>query len=179
MTAPILDELTPVGNRAQKLHHLVAEQLGGQIVHGSLQPYQELPREQDLAEACGVSRTVVRSALSLLEAKGLIEIRHGRGNFVRPATQWNLLDQDVLRWILCHGRPLGPEQGVWQGTDLHKAAAQFADIMHQAHEAAPELRENPVYLTLVVTLCAAGYSDAPLATDTPAPVATTRTGNAA
>jgi DNA-binding transcriptional MocR family regulator len=162
MTASLLDGLTPVGQQQCKLHELVAEQLGGQIVQGALLPGEQLPREQDLSAALGVSRTVLRSALTVLEAKGLIEIRHGSCTVVRPPALWDLVDDEVLRWIRLHGRPLSTAHGTWQGIDLHKSASQFADAMYAA---APELHANPVFSALVRNLCAAGYSDAPLVGD--------------
>ena len=41
-----------------------------------------LPPERVLVERLGVSRTVVREALNLLETRGLLRIEHGRGAIV-------------------------------------------------------------------------------------------------
>jgi len=43
----------------------------------------QLPSEQAMAEAFGVSRTVIREAISRLKSEGLIQTRQGRGAFVR------------------------------------------------------------------------------------------------
>jgi DNA-binding FadR family transcriptional regulator len=43
----------------------------------------QLPSEQAMAEGFGVSRTVIREAISRLKAEGLIDTRQGRGAFVR------------------------------------------------------------------------------------------------
>ena len=43
----------------------------------------QLPSEQAMAEGFGVSRTVIREAISRLKADGLIDTRQGRGAFVR------------------------------------------------------------------------------------------------
>jgi GntR family transcriptional regulator, transcriptional repressor for pyruvate dehydrogenase complex len=43
----------------------------------------QLPSEQAMAEGFGVSRTVIREAVSRLKAGGLIDTRQGRGAFVR------------------------------------------------------------------------------------------------
>lgn len=52
----------------------------------------------ELERRFGVSRSVVREALQVLAAKGLVGARPRRGTFVAPRRQWSLLDPDVLRW---------------------------------------------------------------------------------
>lgn len=52
------------------------------VISGGLTPGNRLPPERELCEHLGVSRTVVREALNLLEARGLISIEHGRGAVV-------------------------------------------------------------------------------------------------
>jgi DNA-binding FadR family transcriptional regulator len=47
----------------------------------------KLPTEQDLMQSHKVSRTVVREALSHLQAAGLVETLHGVGTFVRAPTE--------------------------------------------------------------------------------------------
>lgn len=46
-------------------------------------PNSQLPSEQTMAEGFGVSRTVIREAVSRLKSEGLINTRQGRGAFVR------------------------------------------------------------------------------------------------
>ena len=53
------------------------------IAQGIYQPGSQLPTEAELVEILGVSRTVVREALRVLEEDGLITRRHGIGTFVR------------------------------------------------------------------------------------------------
>lgn len=62
----------------------------------------ELPH---LLEELEVSQTVLREAIKVLMAKGLLDARQKRGTFVRPLTDWNLFDADVLRWKLAAGAP--------------------------------------------------------------------------
>jgi len=56
---------------------LASEIAGGVIACGS-----QLPPEDSLVERFGVSRTTVRKAIENLIARGLIEIRRGKGTFV-------------------------------------------------------------------------------------------------
>jgi DNA-binding FadR family transcriptional regulator len=65
-----------------------------------------LPREAELMEAFGVSRTVLREALRTLTSKGLIESRPKVGTRVRPRHAWNLLDADLLDWYSQVAPPL-------------------------------------------------------------------------
>lgn len=46
---------------------------------GQLRAGQRLPSERDLSEQFGVSRTVIREAVRGLEAKGVVEVKSGRG----------------------------------------------------------------------------------------------------
>ncbi|MCW5770860.1 MAG: FadR family transcriptional regulator [Rhodospirillaceae bacterium] len=58
------------------------ERLAAEITSGKLQPGTRLPTEQEMMSAMGVSRTVVREAVSALRAEGLIVTRQGVGAFV-------------------------------------------------------------------------------------------------
>ena len=61
----------------------VSESLMRKIVGEELPPGAQLPSEQVMATSFGVSRTVVREAISRLKSEGLIDTRQGRGAFVR------------------------------------------------------------------------------------------------
>jgi DNA-binding FadR family transcriptional regulator len=58
-----------------------------------------LPTENDLCERYGVSRTVIRESLKILESKGLVRGRSRVGTVVCGKDEWNILDQQVLEWI--------------------------------------------------------------------------------
>jgi GntR family transcriptional repressor for pyruvate dehydrogenase complex len=80
------------------------------LISGGLNAGERLPPERELSARLNVSRTVVREALNLLEARGLISIEHGRGAVVsggntdavrdtlglilrvRPKALWELLE---------------------------------------------------------------------------------------
>jgi GntR family transcriptional repressor for pyruvate dehydrogenase complex len=73
--------LTPV--RRRRLYEDVVQQLQTLISSGRLEPGDQLPSERALADQLAVSRTSVREALRILEARGMIEARPGQGLFVR------------------------------------------------------------------------------------------------
>src|SRR5436190_1734396 len=56
--------------------------LKDRILAGDLPPGHKLPSEAELIEEYGVSRTVVREAVTRLRAEGLLETFQGRGSFV-------------------------------------------------------------------------------------------------
>jgi GntR family transcriptional repressor for pyruvate dehydrogenase complex len=68
--------------RARTLGHELVESLGDRIRDGRLSPGDKLPTEAAFMGEFGVSRTVVREAISKLQASGLVETRHGVGTFV-------------------------------------------------------------------------------------------------
>ncbi len=80
------------------LHGEVVHTIGVQIVNGALQPGDPLPPEDELIADLSVSRTVVREAVRVLAAKGLVEAKPKTGTRVRPRSEWNILDPDVLSW---------------------------------------------------------------------------------
>lgn len=60
----------------------VVDSSAGSIREGQLQPGTKLPTESEIMSHFGVSRTVVREAISKLQASALAETRHGIGTFV-------------------------------------------------------------------------------------------------
>jgi GntR family transcriptional regulator len=60
-----------------------AEALEEAIEGGAYRPGSRLPSEAELAEQLAVSRPTLRESLRLLEERGMIRRRHGRGTFVR------------------------------------------------------------------------------------------------
>jgi GntR family transcriptional regulator len=65
------------------LTEIAQQQLRQAITGGTFRPGSQLPTEAELCEMLGVSRTVVREALRVLEDDGLVARRHGVGTFVR------------------------------------------------------------------------------------------------
>src|SRR6187431_2283190 len=65
------------------LTEVAQQELRQAITGGTFRPGSQLPTEAELCEMLGVSRTVVREALRVLEEEGLVARRHGVGTFVR------------------------------------------------------------------------------------------------
>jgi GntR family galactonate operon transcriptional repressor len=78
----------------------LAGQLGRDIVGGVYPPGSLLPNAIEMGERFSVSRTALREAYSMLSAKALIVARPKVGTRVRPKSEWNMLDPEVLAWHL-------------------------------------------------------------------------------
>jgi GntR family transcriptional repressor for pyruvate dehydrogenase complex len=60
----------------------VAALISNRILAGEMPPGSRIPPERDLAATFKVSRPTVREAIHVLEALGLLEVRHGDGTYV-------------------------------------------------------------------------------------------------
>lgn len=78
----------------------IMDDLGKAIVTGEYPVGSALPYEAVLCETYGASRPIVREAVKMLTAKGLLEARQRRGTVILAESEWNLMDTDVLRWML-------------------------------------------------------------------------------
>jgi GntR family transcriptional repressor for pyruvate dehydrogenase complex len=78
--------------------------LTADITSGKIKPGSQLPTEQELIAATGVSRTVVREAVAALRADGLVVTRQGVGAFVpenpRPPLRIEFDPLSPLRAVL-------------------------------------------------------------------------------
>lgn len=75
----------PYARRPRGLVTEIVDALAASIREGHLVPGEKLPTEADIMARFDVSRTVVREALSKLQASSLVETRHGIGTFVLAA----------------------------------------------------------------------------------------------
>lgn len=73
-------------NRPKGLAVQLAEELSERIARGDLKPGDRLPSEHELTATYGISRTVVREAISSLKADGLVASQQGVGVFVLQAS---------------------------------------------------------------------------------------------
>jgi GntR family transcriptional repressor for pyruvate dehydrogenase complex len=99
--------------RRTRLRDRAAERLLDMVLSRGLRPGERLPPERELVARLGVSRTVVREALNLLEARGLISIEHGRGAVVSGGSTHAV--RDTLG-LLLRVRP----KALWQLLEIRK-----------------------------------------------------------
>ncbi|WP_316740047.1 GntR family transcriptional regulator [Streptomyces sp. MK7] len=99
--------------RPGALYQQVAAAIREAILSGEFAPDSLLPSEAQLMTRYGVSRPTVRNAIAALRAEGLIDVRHGKGSFVRSDGQPAL----TLERRISHttgGRFVMPGGDVWQ-----------------------------------------------------------------
>lgn len=103
------------------------------IFSGDIEPGQYLPTEADLCEEYGVSRTVIRETMKVLESKGLLSIRSRVGTQVLERTSWNMLDPDVIVWA----------EEFFQEPEYIASLMEIRNIMEPAASALAALRASP------------------------------------
>jgi GntR family transcriptional repressor for pyruvate dehydrogenase complex len=97
MNTPLIDPQPAAGAPRKKHRNLaqsVVANIADSIRNGSSKPGDKLPTESELMRTQGVSRTVIREAISHLQASGLVETRHGIGTFVLAASSSGNFDID-------------------------------------------------------------------------------------
>lgn len=95
-----------------RLADQVADALAAEVRSGRMSEGDRLPTEAALAEQFGVSRTVVREAVSRLKSLGLLDSRQGSGVYVRPA------GVEPLRFEMPH---VASREAVIQMVELRRA----------------------------------------------------------
>jgi GntR family transcriptional repressor for pyruvate dehydrogenase complex len=88
----------------RRLHRTVVRAVLEDLAENRLHAGDALPGEVELAARHGVSRGVAREAVRALEERGIVLVKHGRGQHIRPEAEWRLLDEDVLLAFVTVGR---------------------------------------------------------------------------
>lgn len=78
----------------------IVESIGRRIVRGELHAGGHVLVEQDIISEFGASRNVVREAVKTLAGKNLVRSERRVGTLIEPAREWNLLDRQVIGWML-------------------------------------------------------------------------------
>lgn len=90
----------PIHNKNN--YQYIVDQIKQLILDGELIVGDRLPSERDLSEMYQVSRASVREALKALETIGLLESRHGGGNYIVNHLKEQLTDNLSLVFVLDH-----------------------------------------------------------------------------
>lgn len=83
--------------------HQVEERIRDLIDEKSFKPGEKLPAEMELCQQLGVGRGTVREAFRLLQAKGIVDIKPGRGAFVAEEPRSGI---DAIDWLVENEREL-------------------------------------------------------------------------
>lgn len=129
---------------ARKNGSLVAaatESIGSQILNGKLAAGDKLPTERELVEQLGVSRTVLREALSGLEALGLLETRGTRGRWVAAGRSSHRSRTLVAAWLHQHAPEILEVDEIRSVLEAHTIRSMSTwDSIDAAREAGTWLR---------------------------------------
>jgi len=87
----IFKEVTSV-----RLYENVIKQIVNLIKNNELKPGDKLPSERELAEKLSIGRASLREAFRVLESRGLIKSRPGRGRFIREIKKDALIDSENI-----------------------------------------------------------------------------------
>ena len=99
-SAPKPQGVSPPRSTSDRLGTGVVNQLADDIVAGRYPPGSTLPTEADIGRRFGVSRTVVRESVQLLQGKGLVLIRRGVGTVTCGSESWDMLDDVILEALV-------------------------------------------------------------------------------
>ncbi len=76
------------------LYHQLKEILRAQILTRIYKPHQQIPSEHELQKTYGLSRATIRKAIDGLVRDGLIYRLHGKGSFVAPPKENQIITLD-------------------------------------------------------------------------------------
>ena len=85
-----------------ELHAGLLDALGAEVVSGRL-PAGHVLTLEGISAQHGISRSVAREAVRVLESMGIVESRRRVGITIRAADKWNVFDPQLIRWRLDAG----------------------------------------------------------------------------
>ena len=91
------------GGASPAMHERVLEAVGVAIASGNLAPGSRLTLE-GLQQEYGISRTVARDTMKVLESMNLVYSRRRVGIVVQDRSLWNVFDPKLVRWRLASDR---------------------------------------------------------------------------
>ncbi|MCD0483209.1 FCD domain-containing protein [Streptacidiphilus sp. ASG 303] len=137
------------GGAGQGLHGRLLAELGPAIASGTI-PGGAVLRMEELEVRYGVSRTVVREAVRVLEAMGMVASRRRVGITVQPRSAWDVFDPLVIRWRLA-----GPDRPAQlRSLGALRAAVEPAAAALAADRATDDQRRRLSALAVELTVTA-------------------------
>jgi DNA-binding FadR family transcriptional regulator len=155
----------------QASHARIVEMLGRRIAGGELTEGESVTVAR-LEDEFDASRTVVREAVRVLEAHGLVASRRRVGVTVLPRVQWRNLDATVISWTLAGPRrldllveltalrvavePVAAREAALHADDAHRAqllqlATRLSELGERGDGASEEyLRADIAYHSLLL-----------------------------
>jgi DNA-binding FadR family transcriptional regulator len=126
---------TIVPFRKDRLHDRVVRHLALRVIRDyKTNADVFLPTEADLCRQMEVSRTILREAVKVLAARGLLDVRTKTGMRVRPRREWNLTDPELLTALCEAGLDAHTVRAIWEVREaIEPMAAELA-----ADRATPE-----------------------------------------
>lgn len=110
----------------------LADRLVSDIFSGVYRPGDFIPKEMQICEDSGLSRTVVRRHLAQLVDGGIIERISGYGSRVREYSEWHILDPLVTNWM---SRFAAPNEEILQEVLSFRLSVEPHVAMAAAQEA--------------------------------------------
>lgn len=180
----MLKPIEPNGNTHLAMR--VVDHVQALIERGELRPGDKLPPERDLSRELKISRASLRSGIGSLAAMGVIDVRHGVGNFVAsgpPAiglSSLRLLSalHGFMPWHMFETRlilessiaALAAERGTEKQFDalageieqMYKSVDRPAEyLLHDTnfHRLVSQASGNPILAALMETITASLYDD--------------------
>lgn len=125
----------------------IAQELHGQILRRHYTAGERLPSERELASHHGVSRIPVREAIKILEQQGIVEIKHGSGNYVKYIDKTKISEQ-ISQYLLLCDPEIGEFTEIWMILECevvaqackYRTEEQLSEIKMLADECAAEVR---------------------------------------
>lgn len=151
LAPPYVPEAAPAANLRLEL----VEWLGRRVCAGEL-PAGTILHMGELATQRGVSRAVMREAMGVLASLGLVASRRRAGTEVQPASEWELINGDVIRWRL-----MSPDRAkqIVELSELRSAIEPAAAVL--AAERATDGDRGRLSVCLDALMTAADANDIP------------------
>lgn len=104
-TAPPDGAMPHPPERPKRRAQVVVDHIGAELAAGRIRAGDRLPTEHEFADRLAVSRNSVREAIRMLQAAGLVDVRHGTGSFVREPVDGPLAQLMLFRTLVAQSTP--------------------------------------------------------------------------